>query len=38
MLKEKNEKNMSQPGLTHKPYDHENHEILEFGSIKKLNS
>jgi len=28
---------MSQPGLIHKPYDHENHEILEPGSIKKLN-
>jgi hypothetical protein len=29
---------MSQLGLTCKPCDHENHEILESGSINKLNS
>ena len=31
------EKNISKPELTCKPCDYENHEILESGSIKKLN-
>jgi hypothetical protein len=32
------EKNTCQLGLTCKPYDHGNHEIIELSSIKKLNS
>ena len=32
------ENNTCQLGLTRKPYNHGNHEIIESSSIKKLNS